>query len=89
MARRKRPTPEQQRVIDMYDGEPLDILLPRLVNEYGSQSAVSDVIKVSKATLSYWLVKSDVEIHSIAVPKGYSLLLMNNETRATQTLVAN
>ena len=40
-----------------------------MVNEYGLTGAAKRV-GVSKATLSYWLLKLDIEIRRVALAKG-------------------
>ncbi|MBF15919.1 MAG: hypothetical protein CL740_02690 [Chloroflexi bacterium] len=48
---------------------PLERALPEMVNEYGLTGAAKRV-GVSKATLSYWLLKLDIEIRRVALAKG-------------------
>ena len=48
---------------------PLERALPELVNEFGLTGAAKR-IGVSKATLSYWLLKLDIEIRRVALAKG-------------------
>ena len=47
----------------------LERALPEMVNEYGLTGAAKRV-GVSKATLSYWLLKLDIEIRRVALAKG-------------------
>lgn len=48
---------------------PLERALPEMVNEFGLTGAAKR-IGVSKATLSYWLLKLDIEIRRVALAKG-------------------
>ena len=48
---------------------PLERALPEMVNEHGLTGAAKR-IGVSKATLSYWLLKLDIEIRRVALAKG-------------------
>ena len=52
----------------------LEAVLPDMVTEYGV-SATADKLGVSKATLSYWLLKLRIEVKRIAVAPGDDLKL--------------
>jgi len=47
--------------------QPLETLIPQLINELGSQSAVADQLSISRATLCYWLLKLGVTVARVAV----------------------
>tara|TARA_Y100000031_G_C8205679_1_gene378553 strand:- start:1195 stop:1425 length:231 start_codon:yes stop_codon:yes gene_type:complete len=48
---------------------PLEKALPEIVNDVGLTGAAKR-LGVSKATLSYWLLKLDIEIHRVALAPG-------------------
>lgn len=51
---------------------PLERLLPEMVNERGL-SATADELKVSKATLGYWLLKLGINVRRVALAPGETL----------------
>lgn len=53
-------------------GEPLEDLLPRVVNERGVTGA-AERLGVSKATLGYWLLRLGVRVETVALAPGESL----------------
>ncbi|MBI4336417.1 MAG: hypothetical protein HY683_01110 [Chloroflexi bacterium] len=53
-------------------GRPLEKLLPELVNERGL-SATAEELKVSKATLGYWLLKLGINVRRVALAPGETL----------------
>jgi len=59
------------RVEEQYK-RPLEKLLPEMVNEMG-MSATADEFKVSKATLSYWLLKLGIDVRRVALAPGETL----------------
>ena len=66
-----RKTKLMQRVEERYQ-RPLERLLPELVNEKGL-SATATELKVSKATLGYWLLKLGINVRRVALAPGESL----------------
>ena len=48
---------------------PLEKALPEIVNDVGLTGAAKR-LGVSKATLSYWLLKLDIEIRRVALARG-------------------
>ena len=48
---------------------PLEKALPEIVNDVGLTGAAKR-LGVSKATLSYWLLKLDIQIHRVALAPG-------------------
>jgi len=55
--------------IEISWGEPLEYLLPRLINET-NQSGAADKIGISRATLTYWLLKLGVVVERVALAPG-------------------
>ena len=55
--------------IEISWGEPLEYLLPRLINET-NQSDAADKIGISRATLTYWLLKLGVVVERVALAPG-------------------
>ncbi len=51
---------------------PLERLLPEMVNEIGL-SATAEELKVSKATLGYWLLKLGINVRRVALAPGETL----------------
>jgi hypothetical protein len=51
---------------------PLERLLPEMVNERGL-SATAEELKVSKATLGYWLLKLGINVRRVALAPGETL----------------
>ena len=49
--------------------QPLETLLPKMINDMG-QSAVSDELGISKATLGYWNLKLGIVVHRVATAPG-------------------
>lgn len=54
--------------------EPLEQLLPRLLNEKGP-SRTADFLGVSKATIGYWQLKLGISIARIAVTHGDQIII--------------
>ena len=54
--------------------EPMEKLLPRLVNEMGL-SATAAELKTSKATVGYWLLKLGINVRRVAVSPGEVLIV--------------
>ena len=48
---------------------PLEDVLPEMVNEYGL-SETAERLKLSKATLSYWLLKFQIRVERVALRPG-------------------
>jgi len=51
---------------------PLERLLPEMVNDIGL-SATAEELGVSKATLSYWLMKLGIKVIRIALAPGETI----------------
>ncbi len=52
--------------------QPLERLLPEMINEYGLTVTAAQ-LEVSKATLSYWLLKLGINVRRVALAPGESL----------------
>lgn len=52
--------------------QPLERVLPQMINEHGL-SGTADRLKVSKATLGYWLLKMGINVRRVALAPGESL----------------
>jgi len=61
-----RKTNLMQRVEREARGEKLETLLPRRINAIGL-SATADELRISKATLGYWLLKLGITVQRVAV----------------------
>lgn len=61
--------------VEAEQGERLEDLLPRLIDERG-QSGAAAYLDVSKATLGYWLLKLRISIARIAVAPGDTLTII-------------
>ena len=66
-----RKTKLMQRVEDEFQ-RPLERLLPEMVNELGL-SGTAEELKVSKATLGYWLLKLGINVRRVALAPGETL----------------
>lgn len=66
-----RKTKLMQRVEDEYQ-RPLERLLPEMVNELGL-SGTAEELRVSKATLGYWLLKLGISVRRVALAPGETL----------------
>ena len=66
-----RKTKLMQRVEDEYQ-RPLEKLLPEMVNELGL-SGTAEELRVSKATLGYWLLKLGINVHRVALAPGETI----------------
>ena len=51
---------------------PLERLLPEMVNEIGLSSTAEE-LRVSKATLGYWLLKLGINVRRVALAPGETL----------------
>ena len=58
-------------------GQPLEKMLPEMVTEEGV-TATADRLGVSKATLSYWLLKLGINVRRVALAPGESLEVQRN-----------
>ncbi len=52
--------------------QPLERLLPEMINQHGL-SATAAELEVSKATLSYWLLKLGINVRRVALAPGETL----------------
>lgn len=68
---RTRKTKLMQRV-ERDQQQPLERLLPEMVNEMGL-SATAEELRVSKATLGYWLLKLGINVRRVALAPGETL----------------
>jgi hypothetical protein len=66
-----RKTKLMQRVEDEFQ-RPLERLLPEMVNELGL-SGTAEELRVSKATLGYWLLKLGINVRRVALAPGETL----------------
>ncbi len=66
-----RKTKLMQRVEDEFQ-RPLERLLPEMVNEVGL-SGTAEELRVSKATLGYWLLKLGINVRRVALAPGETL----------------
>ena len=55
-------------------GESLEVLIPDMVTRLGL-SGTADEIGISKATLSFWMLKMDIEVRRVALLPGDKLEL--------------
>ena len=60
------------RVERAHNGQPLERLLPEMINEHGL-TATATTLGVSKATLGYWLLKLGINVRRVALAPGESL----------------
>jgi hypothetical protein len=60
------------RVEQAHDNQPLERLLPQMINEHGL-TATAAALGVSKATLGYWLLKLGIEVRRVALAPGEAL----------------
>jgi transcriptional regulator with GAF, ATPase, and Fis domain len=51
---------------------PLEDALPEMINRMGLTGAARR-LGVSKATLSYWMLKLGIEMHHVAIAPGYEI----------------
>ena len=68
MNRRKRKS-AKMRQVEQERGRPIECLLANRVQEVG-MSAASDELGISKASISYWLMKLDVTVERVALLPG-------------------
>ena len=55
-----------------HNNQPLERLLPQLINEQGL-TATAMALGVSKATLGYWLLKLGINVRRVALAPGEQL----------------
>ena len=57
--------------------EPLETLLPKMVTAHGL-TGTSERLRVSKATLGYWLLKLGINVKRVALAPGDTLTLIRH-----------
>jgi transposase-like protein len=60
----------KQAAIELKFGKSLKGLLPELMEQHGSVSAIADALGVSQGTVSVWLKICGLKIKTIIVPEG-------------------
>ncbi len=55
-----------------HNNQPLERLLPEMINEHGL-TATAAQLGVSKATLGYWLLKLGINVRRVALAPGEAL----------------
>lgn len=48
-------TPNRLQALEQEYNEPIEVLIPRMVNKLGNQRAAADALGISQATISTWL----------------------------------
>lgn len=66
--------PKKMISVEQHFGEPLEILLPKMVTARG-KTKTAEVLGVSKATLGYWLLKLRIDVKRVALGPGDTLTL--------------
>ena len=61
-----------QRVEQAHNNQLLEKLLPQMINAQGL-TATASALKVSKATLGYWLLKLGINVQRVALAPGETL----------------
>lgn len=51
--------------VEQEQGQPLDVLIPTLLQEMGSQKAVADYLGISQASISIWLKDNGYQAKTI------------------------
>jgi len=64
-------TPYRLQEVEQEYNVPLDVLIPSLVNELGSQKAAADKLGISQATISTWL-KENSYVQKVTYVKAES-----------------
>jgi hypothetical protein len=60
--------------VENEQGEPLQTLLPRLINESGMTGA-ADALAVSKSTIGYWCLKLGIAVQRVALVPGEKVVI--------------
>lgn len=61
-----------KRVEQAHNNQPLERLLPQMINDQGLTDTAS-ALKVSKGTLGYWLLKLGINVQRVALAPGETL----------------
>lgn len=62
------------RQIEDQTGQPLERLLPTMINEIGMTQAAQE-LGISKATIGYWMLKMGIHVERVAVMPGDQLVV--------------
>ena len=69
-------------------GETLEDALPRMVTQHGL-SDVADICGVSKATMSYWLLKLDLRVQRVCYNPIYHEVLVREKGTENCVLISS
>ena len=61
--------------VEAEQGERLEDLLPRLIDEHG-MSRAAESIGISKSSLNYWLLKLGIRFERVAVGSGDTVTII-------------
>lgn len=62
------------RQVEDQTGQPLERLLPNMINEIGMTQAAQE-LGISKATIGYWMLKMGIHVERVAVMPGDQLVV--------------
>ena len=60
--------------VEQQIGQPLETALPRLISEQGVTDTASQ-LRVSKATINYWMMKLNIHVQRIAITREDSIIV--------------